>query len=94
MSVHYSVGFQNSFIQGNHHVTDHLYKILLGEGHHWIPCYSARKDGWEPEVFHNKCDHKPYTLFLAKANSWWIFGGYSNKPWNACEMMSLLVHLF
>ena len=51
----------------------------------WSPCYNATADGWEPEVFHNKCDHKPVTVVLARANSWWIFGGKSTRPWNACE---------
>lgn len=81
----YFIGFQDSFIQSSPRLIDYLYAILIGSGHTWRPCYNARADGWEPEVFHNKCDHKPRTLFLARANSWWIFGGSSDRPWNACK---------
>lgn len=85
MFLCYYTAFENSFLHTYPRFTDYLYKILLGTGHSWWRCYNATADGWEPEVFHNKCDHKPNTVFVARANSWWIFGGRSSSPWNACK---------
>lgn len=80
-----AVGFENSFVHAFPWAADYMYEFSLKHWHRWAPCYNASADGWEPEVFHAKCDHKPLTVVLARANSWWIFGGISSSPWNARE---------
>ncbi|KAL9958938.1 hypothetical protein ACROYT_G036015, partial [Oculina patagonica] len=56
-------GFGNTFLHNFPRLTDYLHKYLLGVGYDWRLCYNATADGWEPQVFHSKCDHKPLTVF-------------------------------
>ncbi len=42
--------------------------------------YVGSKDGFSSKDFHGKCDKKPNTLVLIKANNYW-FGGYTTYQW-------------
>ena len=48
----------------------------------WSLLYKATKDGWDPAVFHKKCDGKSPTLVVVKSGEN-VFGGYADKPWSS-----------
>lgn len=48
----------------------------------FVRCWHAKTDGWAAATFHNNCDGKGPTVTLILVNSY-IFGGYTNVPWNA-----------
>mmetsp|Transcript_27291 Transcript_27291/g.33290 ORF Transcript_27291/g.33290 Transcript_27291/m.33290 type:complete len:259 (-) Transcript_27291:52-828(-) len=45
--------------------------------------YEAKIDGYEPKIFHDKCDNKGATLCIVKNNYDYIFGGYTSKSWES-----------
>jgi hypothetical protein len=49
----------------------------------WRLLYRGSVDGFEPEVFHSKCDSKANTLTVIKSTSDCVFGGYvSGIDWD------------
>ena len=44
--------------------------------------YRASRDGDTTQAFHNMCDNKGPTITLILTTEGWIFGGYSDIPWN------------
>ncbi|PFX16021.1 hypothetical protein AWC38_SpisGene19728 [Stylophora pistillata] len=55
----------------------------------FVRCWHAKTDGWAAATFHNNCDGKGPTVTLILVNSY-IFGGYTNVPWNALIASSIL----
>jgi len=45
--------------------------------------YSATRDGFEAQQFHDKCDNKGPTLVVVKSSQGYLFGGYAAQPWNS-----------
>jgi len=43
--------------------------------------YRASRDGFDPNVFHTKCDDYKATLTIVKSTSGNIFGGFSDQSW-------------
>eukprot|EP01083_Nonionella_stella_P184739 671800_1 len=43
--------------------------------------YRASKDGFDLNIFHQKCDDKTPTLVIVKSEHNHIFGGYTEKSW-------------
>ena len=76
---------KSSILEDMEELYDHLetwfVPLFIYEDPPWIQCYNATQDGWDPMIFHSKCDHRKHTLVLAR-NDWEIFGGYSEQPWN------------
>ena len=40
--------------------------------------YRASRDGWESNIFHQKCDNKGPTIVLVRSELGKIFGGYAS----------------
>ena len=45
--------------------------------------YRATRDGFESEVFHEKCDGKSNTISIIWNNLNYVFGGYASSAWNS-----------
>lgn len=48
----------------------------------WRLLYRASEDGFAAAKFHAKCDQKSSTLALIRSSLGWIFGGYTDAPWD------------
>ena len=48
----------------------------------WSLLYRGSRDGFEASNFHLCCDGKPNTLTIVKSTKGYIFGGYTNFPWD------------
>ena len=44
--------------------------------------YRGSRDGFGASDFHQKCDSRPNTLTILKANTGSIFGGFTQNEWN------------
>ncbi|KAJ5067901.1 pep-cterm sorting domain-containing protein [Anaeramoeba ignava] len=44
--------------------------------------FSAKRDGFSAEKFHEKCDNKGNTLVIIKTTDNYIFGGFTREGWN------------
>jgi hypothetical protein len=44
--------------------------------------YRGSRDGFKGSDFHRKCDSKPNTLTIIKADTGNVFGGFTQKEWN------------
>jgi hypothetical protein len=49
----------------------------------WQLVYRASRDGFEPTVFHEKCDVLKNSLIIVKTTKDHIFGGYTNASWGS-----------
>ena len=47
----------------------------------WTLLYSASRDGWAVQRFHELCDNKGPTVVVAKSTGGHMFGGYTEKSW-------------
>ena len=50
--------------------------------------YQASKDGFDPSIFHAKCDGVSATLTVIKSNNSNIFGGYTAADWSEYDYKS------
>ncbi|KAL9951575.1 hypothetical protein ACROYT_G044259 [Oculina patagonica] len=44
--------------------------------------YRASRDGWKASNFHSCCDNKGPTVTVVKSTGKYIFGGYTEQPWD------------
>ena len=44
--------------------------------------YRASRDGWESNIFHQKCDNKGPTIVVVRSELGKIFGGYASISWD------------
>ena len=44
--------------------------------------YRKSRDGSAPNDFHNKCDNKGITITFIETTKGYIFGGYTELPWD------------
>ena len=56
-------------------------KSLFEENFELKLIYRGSKDGFNADIFHQKCDDKGETLTIAKSSYNKIFGGYTDIPW-------------
>ena len=54
----------------------------------WKLVYQATKDGFEPAIFHSKCDQFTGTLSVIKTQNSNIFGGYTSADWSGVQYKS------
>lgn len=45
--------------------------------------YSATRDGFGANIFHQKCDNRGPTLVVIKSANGYLFGGYASVPWDS-----------
>ena len=49
----------------------------------WQLVYRASRDGFNPTIFHEKCDVLKNSLIIAKTTKDQVFGGYTNASWGS-----------
>ena len=47
----------------------------------WKLLYRSSRDGFEPKIFHKKCDGIPNTICIIHTHNNNVFGGYTTIPW-------------
>ena len=47
--------------------------------------YRKSRDGSTPDDFHNKCDNKGITITFIETTKGYMFGGYTELPWDKSE---------
>ena len=50
--------------------------------------YQASKDGFDPSIFHSKCDGVSSTLIVIKSKNSNIFGGFTSADWSGNDFKS------
>jgi hypothetical protein len=54
--------------------------------------WRGSRDGFEPSIFHNRCDGHPNTLTLIENTHGYVFGGYTAVPWSSPSFGNLTAH--
>ena len=49
----------------------------------WQLVYRGTRDGFDPTIFHEKCDVLKNSLIIAKTTKDHVFGGYTNASWGS-----------
>jgi hypothetical protein len=68
----------------------------LPETGNWKICWRATKDGWNSDIFHQKCDMFKTTLTIVKVvkdSNNLIFGGYATEPWKS-GMLYIMIDIY
>ena len=47
------------------------------------PLHRASRDGWVTAQFHGKCDNQGPTVTVVKCTKGFVFGGYTDQPWDS-----------
>jgi hypothetical protein len=67
----------------NFHLEKSLYSVCeLGSGKKWTLLCRASDHGFLETDFHSKCDNHSHTLTIIKSSHGYVFGGYTEQPWN------------
>ena len=73
--------FKNSTILTNEQSLDLIELIGLNKTNVKL-VYQASRDGFDPSIFHSKCDGIERTLTVIKSENSNIFGGYTSVDWS------------
>ncbi len=73
--------FKNSTILTNEKSLD-LVKLIGLNNTHVKLVYQASRDGFDPSIFHSKCDDVSATLTIIKSKNSNIFGGFTSANWS------------
>ena len=73
--------FKNSSILTNEQSSDLIELIGLNKTNVKL-VYQASRDGFDPSIFHSKCDGIERTLTVIKSENSNIFGGYTSVDWS------------
>ena len=73
--------FKNSTILTNEKSSD-LVKLIGLKITSVKLLYQASKDGFDPSIFHSKCDGVSSTLIVIKSKNSNIFGGFTSAAWS------------
>ncbi|CAM4850396.1 unnamed protein product [Rotaria magnacalcarata] len=49
----------------------------------WELIYKAKRDGFDANTFHSRCNNKGPTITIIQSNSNHLFGGYTAIPWTS-----------
>ena len=58
-----------------------LKRTLTSASHNYALIYRGSRNGWAAANFHSCCDRKGPTVTVVRTSGNYIFGGYTEQPW-------------